>query len=112
MNQILVSKKLYVTPELKRKKRMYKVKFFVSIFAICSLFSYYLFSEYDRNKSEEVSKQILSAMSNPADNVQDDTVRSLSNDVLIVALDNSELANNASTELLPENTKNDGTREY
>ena len=27
MNQILITEKLYITPELKRKKRMYKIKF-------------------------------------------------------------------------------------
>ena len=40
MNQILVTKKLYITPELRRKKRIYKIRFFLSIFAICLLFSY------------------------------------------------------------------------
>ena len=33
MNQILVSEKLYITPELKRKKRMYKIDT-VSLFYI------------------------------------------------------------------------------
>ena len=27
MNQILVSEKLYITPELKRKKKMYKIEY-------------------------------------------------------------------------------------
>ena len=26
MNQILVTEKLYITPEIKRKKRMYKIR--------------------------------------------------------------------------------------
>ena len=30
MNQILVTEKLYVTPELKRKKKMYKLYFLIS----------------------------------------------------------------------------------
>lgn len=63
MNQILVTKKLYITPELRRKKRIYKIRFFLSIFAICLLFSYYIYAEYDKNKSEEVSKQILTHIS-------------------------------------------------
>ena len=54
MNQILVTEKLYVTPELKRKKRIYKLELFLSVFLICLLFSYYIYAEYDRNKSEEV----------------------------------------------------------
>ena len=32
MNQILVTEKLYVTPELKRKKKVYKFNFIISIF--------------------------------------------------------------------------------
>ena len=59
MNQILLTEKLYVTPELKRKKKFYKAYFFMSIFLVCLLFSYYIYAEYDRNKSEEVSKSIL-----------------------------------------------------
>jgi LPXTG-site transpeptidase (sortase) family protein len=62
MNQILVTEKLYVTPELKRKKKMYKFNFFLSVFLVCSLFSYYIYAEYDRNKNEEVSKEILASL--------------------------------------------------
>lgn len=59
MNQILVTEKLYVTPELKRKKKIYKIGFLLSIFLICILFSSYIYACYDRNKSEEVSKMLL-----------------------------------------------------
>ena len=38
MNQILVTEKLYVTPELRRKKKLYKIQFFLSVFLVC-LFS-------------------------------------------------------------------------
>lgn len=62
MNQILITEKLYVTPELKRKKKMYKLNFFLSVFLVCSLFSYYIYAEYDRNKNEEVSKEILASI--------------------------------------------------
>lgn len=86
MNQILVTKKLYITPELRRKKRIYKIRFFLSIFAICLLFSYYIYAEYDKNKSEEVSKQILTHISSKT-NEEDTTVRTVVNDVLIVSLD-------------------------
>ena len=37
MNQILVTEKIYVTPELKRKKKIYKIMFIMSIFLIISL---------------------------------------------------------------------------
>lgn len=59
MNQILVREKLYVTPELKRKKKIYKCGFFISIFLICILFSGYIYSCYDRKKGQEVSYMLL-----------------------------------------------------
>ena len=59
MNQILVSKKLYVTPELKKKKKIFRFEFFLSVFLLCILSSYAIYAEYDRNKSEEVSKELL-----------------------------------------------------
>ena len=57
MNQILITEKLYVTPELKRKKKVYKFEFLLSIFLVCILFSLYIYAAYDRNKSEEVSQE-------------------------------------------------------
>lgn len=62
MNQILVTKKLYITPELKRKKKIYKLDFILSIFLVCILTSIYIYAEYDRNKSEETSQGILADM--------------------------------------------------
>lgn len=62
MNQILVSEKLYVTPNMKRKKKFFKVEFFLSVFLVCLLSSYYIYAEYDRNKSEQVSQEILASM--------------------------------------------------
>lgn len=88
MNQILVSEKLYITPELKRKKRMYKIDFFISIFLVCILFSYYIYAEYDKNKNEEISKEILSNLSFE-DNVADDTTIKFANNAIVVIL-NSE----------------------
>ena len=88
MNQILVSEKLYITPELKRKKRMYKIDFFISIFLVCILFSYYIYAEYDKNKNEEISKEILSDLSFE-DNVADDTTIKFANNAIVVIL-NSE----------------------
>lgn len=72
MNQILVTDKLYVTPEFKRKRKVYKVQFFLSVFLICLLFSYYIYAEYDRNKNEEVSQELLVQMTA---NNQDRTIR-------------------------------------
>ena len=62
MNQILVTEKLYVTPQLRRKKKLYKAQLFLAVFFVCLLSSYYIYAEYDRNKSEEVSQEILSGI--------------------------------------------------
>ena len=59
MNQILVTEKLYVTPELKTKKKIYKFSFIISIFLVIALISAYAYAQYDRNKSEELSQDIL-----------------------------------------------------
>ena len=59
MNQILVTQKLYITPELKRKKNMYKIYFCISVFLMCVLISAGIYAEYDRNKGEGTSQEIL-----------------------------------------------------
>ena len=81
MNQILVTEKIYVTPELKRKKKMYKLLFFISIFSIVSLFSIYIYAEYDRNKDESISNDILSFMEE-----DDDTTISSYKNALVVKI--------------------------
>ncbi len=58
MNQILVTEKLYVTPDLKRKKHLYKLEFFISIFLICLLFSHYIYAQYEINRGEQVMKEL------------------------------------------------------
>lgn len=63
MNQILACEKLYVTPNMKRKKKLFKIEFFLSVFLVCLLSSYYIYAEYDRNRSEQVSQEILESMS-------------------------------------------------
>lgn len=89
MNQILVSEKLYITPELKRKKRMYKIDFFISIFLVCILFSYYIYAEYDKNKGEAVSQEILASLSFE-DNVADDTTIKFENNSIVVILNTED----------------------
>ena len=59
MNQILVTEKLYITPELKRKKKFYKFDFFLSILLILVLVSIYMFSLHGMNKSEAISQELL-----------------------------------------------------
>lgn len=84
MNQILVTKKLYITPELKRKKKLYKCEFILSIFFVVVLISAYIYAEYDRNKSEEVSQEILANLEIP----EDTTVAN--NNILVVVLNEEE----------------------
>lgn len=82
MNQILVTEKVYVTPDLKRKKRLYKIEFCLSILLICLLSSLYIYGAYDRDKSEEVSQQILSNIDNTI-KIQDE------NDIMVLVLDDT-----------------------
>ena len=87
MNQILVTEKIYVTPELRRKRKLFKLQFFFCVFLSCLLFSYYIYAEYDRNKSEEVSQEILAGIMKKTE--VDTTVKKTDN-IIIVALDDTE----------------------
>lgn len=62
MNQILVSEKLYVTPAMKKKKKLFKAEFFLSVTALVVLSVYGMSQAYDRNKNEAISKEILASM--------------------------------------------------
>lgn len=84
MNQILISEKLYITPELKKKKNMYKIDFFISIFLVCILFSYYIYAEYDKNKSEEFSQEILQSVTFEDELVDDTTIKFADNSVVVI----------------------------
>ena len=90
MNQILVHEKVIVTPEFRRKKKIYKMNFFLSVFLLCTLFSCYIYAEYDRNKSEQVSQEILLGLQETDDTMQaqniDDTTISVEDDILYVTL--------------------------
>ena len=112
MNQILITQKLYITPELKRKKKMYKFDFILSLFLVIVLCSVCIYSEYDRNKSEAVSQEILSSMN--IDEIEDDTTAKSVGNVLVVALDNTTeeelkdiqpVVNNASVNKVNTNVK-------
>lgn len=74
MNQILVTEKVIVTKEMRRKKKTYKLKFILSIFMVCILFSYYVYAEYDRNKNEEVSREILNNLTSSTNPEEDNTM--------------------------------------
>ena len=81
MNQILITKKLYVTPELKRKKKIYKIDFIVSVFLVVALISLYIYASYDRTKEEQIAQDILTSLSvEETGNAEED------DNVLVVAL--------------------------
>ena len=100
MNQILVTKKLYITPELKRKKKIYKFDFFLSVFLVCILISFCIYAEYNRNKDEEVSQEILANMNMTEDNTVADS------NVLIAVLDDEEQTEELNAENQAEQIKN------
>lgn len=81
MNQILVTEKVIITPDFKKKRKIYKFNFFLSSFLACLLISCCIYAEYDRNKSEQVSQDILLGMQ---DEIIDDTTISMEDDILII----------------------------
>lgn len=81
MNQILVTEKLYVTPELKRKKLIYKIMFIISLFLMITLISMCIYAEYDKNKEESISGDILSYLNN-----KDETTISTYENALVVKI--------------------------
>lgn len=88
MNQILITEKLYVTPELKKKKKFYRIEFFISVFIMCLLFSYYIYAEYDKNRSEQVSKDILANLEIEEPQETNDNTIMQQDGVLVVVLNN------------------------
>lgn len=82
MNQILVTDSVYVTPELKRKKKIYKVLFVISSFLLVCFSTVYIYAEYDRNKESDISKNILKDM----DEKKDETTVSDAENALIVKI--------------------------
>lgn len=89
MNQILIAEKLYITPEMRKKKRMYKIDFFISVFLVCVLFSYYIYAEYDKNKNESVAKDILQSVTFE-ENIVDDTTIKFANESTLIILNTED----------------------
>lgn len=84
MNQILVTKKLYITPELKRKKKIYKFNFILSLFFLLVLVSLYIYAAYDRDKTAAQSEEILANAEIPEDKTVADS------NVLIAVLNSTQ----------------------
>ena len=97
MNQILITEKVYITPELKKKKKMYKFNFIISIILIVILFSFYAYAEYDRNKTADISQDIMNDILQ-----EDNTTMKKDSDTWIIALDGKDDETNQ--ENLVENT--------
>lgn len=116
MNQILVSEKVYVTPELKKKKKIYKFNFVFSVLLMIALFGYYVYGEYERessDKSQEILSQISVKEEEPT--AEDSTIK-LEDDVLVVVLDDTNGADNTREidlqTLIDANTEKLDTKTY
>lgn len=92
MNQILVTDKLYVTKKLKKKKKMYKIQFVISLILVVLFSGWYIYSEIDKNACEAVSKDILSNIS-----IKDNNDDTRSEKPLVVAMDDTEVVENTQT---------------
>lgn len=94
MNQILVTDKIFITPEFKRKKKMYKWNFILSIVIVSTLSMYCIYAAYDMNKSEEVSQMLLADMQTAEAMTEEvntsSTKMKKEDNIIIVVLDPSE----------------------
>jgi len=110
MNQILVTEKIYVTPELKRKKKIYKINFILSIVAIAILCSFYAHSEYARNKDEDISKDILDGIVEEQMNESEKIAASEEESVWKIMISNVQQKNDSNTQnsqqYMPNGTQN------
>lgn len=100
MNQILVSEKVYVTPELKRKRKTYKVIFILCLILIVILACYYVLAEYDKNQKEQLSRVILDQMT--------DTT-TVEEKVVVVALDEPQTEEEVPIIEMPSTTTTSNT---
>ena len=105
MNQILVSEKIYVTKEMKRKKRIYRALYFFSLFVIIILLTYYVLAEKDRNDQEAIGQEIGMEIEKLVASEDETTARK----PLVISLDedntedpNVELVQNSEPEAEPQ----------
>lgn len=115
MNQILITEKLYITPELKRQKKLYKIDFIISVFLLCLLCSYYIYAEYDKYSGERKSQEILANMEIP-DSIQstyvydDTTVKVEDNEKIVVILNDEDSTSLIDTSNLSSSSKSSSTK--
>lgn len=110
MNQILVTEKLYITPELKQKKKAYKISFFLSIFSMIVLSCVYIYAEYDRGRLENSSQDILEKVM-AGEMVGEDSTVAPTQNALVVKLTQEQVIeeNLNSNEALQQEDKNNIT---
>lgn len=107
MNQLLVSGKVYMTPELKKKKVAYKGYLLLSVFLICILVSYYIYGEYQGIQDEALAQEILQSVIVPGSS-EDTTMAPVVNDAIVVYLDEEQTGEDSEyTEVEPVVIKGD-----
>ncbi len=110
MNQILVTQKIYVTPELKRKKKMYRLGFVLCIIVILLLTGLYIYSEYERYMGSTLADDLLGNIDfAEEDNGNTDTLDvELIEDALVVGITPEQTDNNENlnSTLLQDKEKN------
>ncbi len=80
MNQILISQKVYVTKEMKRKQKIYKSLYLISVITVIILSLYYVIAERNKIIQEGYSYEIMQQMG-------DNTI--IEEKVIVVALDDN-----------------------
>jgi sortase A len=95
MNQILVSQKIYVTKEMKRKQKIYKTIFVLSIITIVILLTYYVFAEKARNDQERLSQEILGKLDRTT----------TTEHAIVVSLDQDDSDGDVSQEIIEDNSQ-------
>lgn len=120
INQILVTDKVIMTPDFKKKRKIYKFNFFLSSFLACTLFACCVYAEYDRNRSESVSQDILLGIEIDS---SDNTTISKNEDVIIIrelsddegedtVVNLADLEEQVNKSTLSETVASDGTSYY
>lgn len=85
MNQILISQKVYVTKEMKRKQKIYKTLYIISVIIIIILSLYYIISERNKAIQEGYSYEIMNQIEQI--NINDNTI--VEEHTIVVALDDN-----------------------
>lgn len=80
MNQILVSQKVYVTKEMKRKRKIYKALYIISVILIIVLSIYYIITEKSKSVQEGYSHEIM-------EQIEDNTI--VEESTIVIALDDN-----------------------